>query len=101
MSAQHAISRLGAEPMEPLFPAPPRQWEVTVTAPHDGGADPLEAMPAGIPATATATLTAAQVEVVMRVKARNLTEASLLGCLAAGEWARLPGAEAHVRPVTD
>ena len=85
-------------PMEPLFDAPPRWWEVTVTAPHDDGADPLDLVPAGIPAGVTAVLTAAQVTVTVRVRADSLAEAALLGCLTAGEWGRMPGAEASVRP---
>jgi hypothetical protein len=86
------------EPMEPLFPAPPRWYEVMVTAPHEGDADPLELVPAGIPASATAVLTAAQVQVTVKVKAGSLAEAALLGCLIAGEWARMPGAAVEVRP---
>jgi hypothetical protein len=85
-------------PMVPLFDAPPRWWEVTVTAPHDGGADPLDLVPAWIQAGVTAVLTAAQVQVTVRVRADSLAEAAMLGCLTAGEWARIPGAEASVRP---
>jgi hypothetical protein len=87
------------EPMVPLFDAPPRWWEVTVTAPHEGDADPLDLVPAGIPAAVTAVVTAAQVHVTVRVRADSLAEAALLGCLTAGEWGRLPGAEMSVRPV--
>jgi hypothetical protein len=86
------------ELMEPLFPAPPRWYEVTVTAPHEGDADPLELVPAGIPASATAVLTSAQVQVTVKVRADSLAEAALLGCLTAGEWARMAGATAEVRP---
>lgn len=86
-------------PMVPLFDVPPGWWEVTVTAPHEGDADPLGLVPTGVPAAVTVTLTAALVHVTVRVRADSLAEAALLGCLTAGEWGRLPGAELSVKPV--
>jgi hypothetical protein len=70
--------------MDALF----RFYEVSVSAPV---AEPLVPVPAG--GAVTTVLTAERVSVTVIVEADRLAEAALLGCLAAGGVADLPGAE--------
>jgi hypothetical protein len=63
-------------------------YEVTVSAPV---AEPLMPVPAG--GAVTTVLTAERVSVTVTVEAYGLVDAAMLGCLAAGGVADLPGAE--------
>lgn len=92
--------------LAPLFPdvAAARRvlpYVVEVTVPH--APDPGTVMPPELPAVphgkgVLALLTASRAVISVRVSAPSLLEAAVMGLAAAGEWARMTGAEVTVRP---
>lgn len=89
------------ETLAPLFPdlAVPRpllSWEVVLTVP--GAGETLGPGDAPRGRNVVAAFSAEKAEVGMTVRAPSLTEAVVLGLAACGEWARMAGAEVHVRP---
>jgi hypothetical protein len=78
---------------------PPRRWELVLTVPLDEDRDGLVPPSVPLPRSAMGAWTATQAVLSVPVQARDLQEAVILGLVAAGAWARMPGASAAVRPL--